>query len=84
MHNFLTGRGPPDCIDLFTYISEIHQVPTRNAVGELLYIPKVKLKSCERDFAIEGPKLWNQVPYETRKIQSHEKFKQEIRKIEFK
>ena len=60
MHKLLNGSGPPECIDMFRYVHEIHQVPTRSALGDLLYILKMHLKTSKRDFAIEGPKVWNQ------------------------
>ncbi len=59
MHKLLNGQGPPACADAFTYEHEIHNVQTRRAACELLCIPLTKLKSSERDFMVEGPRLWN-------------------------
>ncbi len=84
MHTLLNGNGPPECIDLFRYISEIHHIPTRNALGDLLYIPQTRLKTSERDFAVEGPKLWNQVPLAIRQLESHDQFKALIKTVNFK
>ena len=83
MHTFLHGTGPPECIELFKYVHEVHQVPTRNATGDLLYIAHNRLKTAIRDFVIEGPRLWNQVPYTIRMVQSHEQFKKLVKTVKF-
>ena len=83
MHNLLTGIGPPDCIELFKYVHETHQVATRSAVGDLLSVLKTQLKTCERDFIVQGPHLWNQIPLTIRKLQSHDKFKDEVKSVTF-
>ena len=81
MHKLLNGNGPSECVDMFKYIHEVHNVSTRNAVGHLLYIPQTRLKTSERDFAIVGPVMWNQVPLEIRMVQCHEKFKKLIKTV---
>ncbi len=83
MHDFLHGKGPPECINLFKYIHKVHPVQTRSAMGDLLYITHTRLKTTERDFAVEGPKVWNQVPLAIRMVQSHDQFKKLIKTIKF-
>ena len=83
MHKFLNGIGPPECIELFQYIHEVHQIPTRNAVGNLLYIAHTRIKTRERDFVVKGPKVRNQVPHDIRMVQSHDEFKELIRTVIF-
>ncbi len=83
MHKFLNGNGPPECVEMFKYIHEVHHVPTRNATGHLLSIPQTRLRTSERDFAIVGPTVWNQVPMEIRMVHSHDKFKKLVKTVIF-
>ncbi len=83
MHKFLNGQGPPECTDAFTYEHEIHNVQTRRAACDLLCVPRTKLRCSERDFMVEGPKLWNQVPMAIRQIESHDMFKNLIKTVTF-
>ena len=83
MHKFLNGNGPPECINMFRYVHEVHQINTRNAHGDLLYIEPTRLVTSERDFAIEGPQVWNQIPLDIRKIGAHKEFKNQIKTVTF-
>ena len=83
MHKLLNGQGPPACADAFTYEHEIHNVQTRRAACELLCIPLTKLKSSERDFMVEGPRLWNQLPMAIRQTESHDLFKTLVKTVTF-
>ena len=83
MHKMLNGQGPPDCAEAFIYEHEIHHIQTRRAACDLLCVPRTRLKCSERDFMVEGPRLWNQIPLAIRQTESHDLFKKLVRNVTF-
>ena len=57
-----------------------HTRNTRNA-GYLLKVPKVKLELGKQSFAYAGTILYNELPLESRKIDSYSKFNIEVKNI---
>ena len=70
--------GTPGCSSMLIFRHEIHELHTRSAGQQLLNIPKTKLRMTERDFAVIGPIVWNQIPWHIRGIDSLPEFKTAI------
>lgn len=52
--------------------------------GIILEVPYVKKKTqASRSFSVEGPRLWNNLPYRIRTIISHEQFRKELKTFLF-
>ena len=83
MFKFAHSLGPKSCQNLVVYMCDKHHVKTRAADNLLLYIPQTRLKVTDNDFAVLGPRLWNQLPENIRAIDTLNDFKREIKNIVF-
>ncbi len=78
MYKFLNDDGPTACKDMFTYMSEYHDVNTRSSSANDLLIPRVNLTLTHRSMRYFGPKIWKEVPYEIKSMRNLELFKEGI------
>ena len=58
MYKFTRNMVPP-IFDMFNYVTDVHQRPTRQS--ELLYIPLCRTKRSQMTIRYTGPSLWNQI-----------------------
>ena len=64
--------------DLFTHQNEIKQRSTRSSSLNNLYVPKSKLKKADQSVAINGSKIWNELPLDIRQSTSLGIFKRKL------
>ena len=50
---------PSGFSSIFTYVSKVHDRPTRSNFQNNLYIPKFSTSRCQRSINYQGPKIWN-------------------------
>ena len=62
VYKFLHGLGPESCKNLLVLVSSTHNVATRSSDNFVLLVPQTRLVLTDNDFAVVGPKLWNQLP----------------------
>ncbi len=79
----VNNLGPPGCSSILVFKHEIHELQTRSAGMELLHVPHTRLKLTERDYAVVGPTIWNQVPFMQRKSENINTFKSVISNFMF-
>ena len=75
--------GTPGCSSMLIFKHEIHELNTRATDMELLHVLRTKLKVTERDFAVTGPSIWNQIPLHLRRLENLADFKTEISNFVF-
>ena len=80
---FIKGNGPKECQDMMVKISEVHNAPTRAACTGTLYVLQTCLKLMDNHFAVVGPKIWNQLSSEMKRIDSLTCFKSEMKHFKF-
>ena len=86
MYKFLNELGPPACRDMFTLVSDYHEVHTRSSVKlDLiipklnlaldLIIPKLNLALAQRNIRCIGVKIWKEIPENIKAIPMLDAFK---------
>ncbi len=83
VYKFLHGLGPESCKNLLVLVSNTHNVATRAADNLMLHVPQTRLVLSDNDFAVVGPKLWNQLPFDIKNSESLEVFKTQIKSFKF-
>ncbi len=78
MYKFVNHLAPAYCSNMFTPVSDIHSVNTRNAQKGMLTIPRMNLTMGQRNIRYYGVKVWHSVPTEVQNEDSLDKFKKAI------
>ena len=60
---------------MFTYVSDVHNVNTRNTNNGILYVPKPSTCYYTKSLSVNGGKLWNSIPQDIRIVHNVNCFK---------
>ena len=77
VYKYLNGKGPTACRDMFTYVSDYHDVNTRSSNKSELVIPKLNLTLAQRNIRYFGTKVWKSIPEDIKTAPSLKTFKKE-------
>jgi hypothetical protein len=75
VYKALNNLGPYALSDMFTYVSDIHDRVTRQAVNDDLYISQVRTNYMKKSLQYAGAYLWNKLPPYVRNVNSVNLFK---------
>ena len=81
MFKFLNDLGHPACRDMFTIVSNHHEVYTRSSVKIDLVIPKLNLTLAQRNMRYQGVKAWKEIPEEIKVMATLDAFKKAIMNV---
>ena len=62
MHDIYTHSAPPNIIDLFEHVFNIHSYNTRASKHQNLYTKRFDLEIQRNSLSVFGAKLWNELP----------------------
>ena len=62
MHNISNKYAPPNIIDFFTKLNNVHTYNTRSLAAENFYVNHSRLELQKHSFSKIGLKLWNSLP----------------------
>ncbi len=83
VYKFLHNIGPTSCQSLLRFVENIHNMATRSSDNLALFVPITRLTVTDHDFTVIGPKIWNEIPINIRRIDTLENFKHEIKNFVF-
>ena len=69
----------PEDIRPFQKLDEQHTYNTRSVTNNNLFIPRGNTQLFNRTMAYSGSRLWNEIPYEIRRVQTLEDFKDKLK-----
>ena len=78
MYKFVNHLAPTYCCNMFTPVSDVHNVNTHNAGNGKLTIPRMNLSMGQPNIRYYGVKVWHNVPPEIQKEDDLDKFKKAI------
>ncbi len=61
--------------NLFSKVSEVHEIPTRSSLMKDVYVPRSKLECCKGNIKIRGPNYYNKLPESVRQSKTVKEFK---------
>ena len=75
----LNSLHPEQDIRSFQKLDEQHTYNTRSVTNNNLFIPRGNTQLFNRTMSYSGSRLWNEIPYEIRRVQTLEDFKDELK-----
>ena len=71
--------NPEQDISPFQKLDEQHTYNTRSVTNNNLFIPRGNTQLLNRTMSYSGSRLWNEIPYEIRRVQTPEDFKDKLK-----
>ena len=78
MYNFVHGKCPQSCTEMFTNLNDHRIRTTRSENEDLLFVPKRRLALIERGIHYFGVVIWNSIPDHIRMAPTREIFKSQL------
>ena len=75
----LNNLHPEQDIHPFQKLDEQHTYNTRSVTNNNLFIPRGNTQLFNRTMSYSGSRLWNEIPYEIRRVQTLEDFKDRLK-----
>ena len=75
----LNNLHPEQDICPFQKLDEQHTYNTRSVTNNNLFIPRGNTQLFNRTMSYSGSRLWNEIPYEIRRVQTLEDFKDKLK-----
>ena len=75
----LNNLHPEQDIRPFQKLDEQHTYNTRSVTNNNLFIPRGSTQLFNRTMSYSGSRLWNEIPYEIRRVQTLEDFKDKLK-----
>ena len=75
----LNNLHPKQDICPFQKLDEQHTYNTRSATNNNLFIPRGNTQLFNKTMSYLGSRLWNEIPYEIRRVQTLEDFKDKLK-----
>ena len=75
----LNNLRPEQDIRPFQKLDEQHTYNTRSVTNNNLFIPRGNKQLFNRTMSYSGSRLWNEIPYEIRRVQTLEDFKDKLK-----
>ena len=75
----LNNLHPEQDIRPFQKLDEEHTYNTRSVTNNNLFIPRGNTQLFNRTMSCSGSRLWNEIPYEVRRVQTLEDFKDKLK-----
>ena len=79
MYKFVNGLLPPNLMNEFRFVRDIHTYPTRSSCNNNIVLPLVKTEFFKRTLSYTGPVLWNSLPPVLRNSASANIFKKSFK-----
>ena len=79
MYKFVNGLLPPNLMNEFRFVRDIHTYPTRSSCNNNIVLPLVKTEFFKRALSYTGPVLWNSLPPDLRNSASANMFKKSFK-----
>ena len=76
---FVNGLLPPNLMNEFRFVRDIHTYPTRSSCNNNIVLPLVKTEFFKRTLSYTGPVLWNSLPPDLRNSASANIFKKSFK-----
>ena len=77
-HKELNNLHPEQDTSLFQKLDDQHTYNARSVTNNNLFIPRGNTQLFNRTMSYSGSRLWNETPYEIRRIQTQEDFKNKL------
>ena len=68
MFKCINNTAPNYLCDMFTYVSDVHNVNTRNTNNGNLYVPQPSTSYYTKSLSVNGAKLWNSLPLDIKNV----------------
>ena len=81
MYKFLNELTPPACRNMFTLVSDYHEINTRSSIKLDLIISKFNLTLAQRNMRYMGVKIRKEIPEDIKMVSTLDVFKQAIYNI---
>ena len=81
MYKYCICDAPAYVSDLFNHVGETHQRVTRTAANDELAIPFSKTSYYLKSLAVQGSKLWNNIPSYVRESDNVNIFKYRYKRL---
>ena len=75
----LNNLHPEQDISPFQKLDEQHTYNTRSVTNYNLFIPRGNAQLFSKTMSYSGSRLWNEIPYEIRRVQTPEHFKDKLK-----
>ena len=75
----LNSLHPEQDIRPFQELEEQHPYNTRSVTNNNLFIPRGNTQLLNRTMSYSGSRLWNEITYEIRRVQTLENFKDKLK-----
>ena len=75
----LNNLHPEQDISPFQKLDDQHTYNTRSAANNNLFIPRGNTQLFNRTMSYSASRLWNEIPYEIRRVQTPEDFKDKLK-----
>ena len=81
MFKCTNNTAPNYLCDMFTYVSDVHNVNTRNTNNGNLYVPQPSTSYYTKSLSVNGAKLWNSLPLDIKNVHNVNIFKMKYKEF---
>ena len=81
VYKSLNGLLPAYMSDMFSFVRDFNERPTRSAFTNNLYIPKVNKTLFRQSLLVNGPVIWNSLPNAIQEARTLNVFKFNLKKF---